>query len=84
MQNEIAGVPGGTGAGESHAARERPIGWQPTSRLGAADGQNLTSLVVPAGGTSGMGSQRAAALRALVQFRRMPGVGRSARAQPHL
>jgi len=52
--------------------------------LRPADGENLASFIVSARWARGMGPDGAAALRTLVQRRRMPAVGRFTRAQPHL
>jgi hypothetical protein len=48
------------------------------------DRQDLPSLIITAGGARRVGSDAAPALRAFVQLRRVPAIGRFACAQPHL
>jgi hypothetical protein len=55
-----------------------------SARLCAAYGQNLPAFIVPTGRAGRVRSDGAAALRALIHPRRMPGIRRSTGAEPHL
>ena len=53
-------------------------------QLTGVDGEDLAAFVVAAGCAGGVRLDGAAALRAFVHLRRVPAIGRLARAQPHL
>ena len=79
MQNEIC-----SRFSLSEARLEQTSIRRATPTATCLDRQHLPAFVVAAGRTGGVRRRRAAALRALVQLRAMPAVGRFARAQAHL
>ena len=73
------------GHGEYAESRPKiPMGHEAPSNSAALDRQHLSALVISAGRAGGVRRDRAAALRAFVELRRLPAMRRLARAQPHL
>lgn len=66
------------------AKKRARSGTQGPSTLLRFDGQDLPALVITARGAGRMRGDRAPALRAFIELRRLPAVRRLARAQAHL